>query len=119
MHFQHPDLIVLESYRVVFCIHLCRVLRRRITAEPANATTAATVSITRFITIPPFSLPRFTWLMYLLLSGKPHPRRPRVSVHHTQGKQLVLAICHRLVRLRERTREGMLAGRISDLFSHP
>jgi hypothetical protein len=32
--------------------------------------------MTRFITIPPFALPRFTWLVYLLLLGAPHPRQP-------------------------------------------
>jgi hypothetical protein len=32
--------------------------------------------MTRFITIPPFVLPRFTWLVYLLLLGAPHPRQP-------------------------------------------
>src|SRR4029077_20860139 len=31
--------------------------------------------MTCFITIPPFVLPSFTWLVYLLLPGAPHPRQ--------------------------------------------
>jgi hypothetical protein len=31
--------------------------------------------MTRFITIPPFVLPRFTWLVGLLLPVAPHPRQ--------------------------------------------
>src|SRR5207248_8220083 len=39
--------------------------------------TATTDSMTRFITIPPFGLPRFTWLVYLLLPGDASPETGR------------------------------------------